>query len=253
MTANKPEKVYFFNDTNLIGCVKRDPTLIKNIRQKFYDISKYIVSDELNVIDYESCLAGLRSRLKFQKLNYDHVICVGEKGEALFNDISDVIEYDNLKRISIKRAFIDDTLHCLDWEFNLQGSDHEFLASLENQRVLFIDDVVYSGSTIAFLIEKTVGESHVSPVIVTLISTETAESKLGSVISGITVPGGTWPIYPQDLWCFRDLIEKDGVVCASGKSKRFIDYECIMKKWLFGNDFEKVRSSIDEISGWINS
>ena len=252
MDSKKPNKIYFLNDTCLINSIKNNPALLKKIKGKFYEISKKIVCSEVDIIDYETCVSGLRSRLRVHDIIYDHVICVGQKGESLFSEIRDLINYKNVHVVSIKRKFINDSLDIFDWTFEMRNTDLKFLSNLDSGNVLFVDDIVYSGSTVEYLTEKTNQETGREVGTLTLLATESAENRLGPLVSGVTLPGGIWPIFDHDLWCFRDLIESDGVVCTSGTSKRFIDYDKIMKKYVFGNNFEIVRESIDEISGWIN-
>ncbi|WP_217578812.1 phosphoribosyltransferase family protein [Mesorhizobium sp. GbtcB19] len=246
MTEEFPKRIFFFNDAEFAIEGKASAHEIDHVRRAFSQVARYIKSPEVSVIDYQLCRLNFKTALK--PAYYDEVICLGGKGLSLYDKVRHLLTADRVRQLKIKRVFEDESLDGFDFGMAMTPADHAELETITAKRVLVVDDVIYTGRTLDYVLGRISGSNAIS-ILTMVVMEETRDQLDRPLFAGLIIPGGPWSGRgeEQDLWCFRDLIESDAVVYSTGKSQSFIEREDIMKRYLFGDDYGAVSSIIGEI------
>ncbi|RWC50501.1 phosphoribosyltransferase family protein [Mesorhizobium sp.] len=241
-----PRRVFFFNDAEFAIEDRANKSEIEQVRRAFSQVSRYMKSPEVSVIDYQLCRINFENALS--SAHYDEVICLGGKGLSLYNRVKRSLTAGRVRELKIRRVFEDQSLDSFEFGMAMSSGDYVELERIANKSILIVDDVIYTGRTLDFVL-KCIGDSNTVSML-TMVAMEHTRDNLGrQLFAGLIIPGGPWSgrDQDQDLWCFRDLIESDAVVYSTGKAESFIEREDIMRRYLFGDDYGAVTSVISEI------
>lgn len=246
--------VYFFDDLRFAleevfdGKVPKE--LVEKEKLLFWSMSSCFVSENVIPLESNFVLYNLKQNLRALKhKQYDLAILLGKKGEALLKTIADDLCISNKCVLSIKRYFIDETLEDMAIDFQVDKNEIENIRNiLKNKvdaKILFIDDIVFSGGTLNRAKETLNITSNKVDVITMVAFEEAIRENVNNIYSGIYINDATWPNASTDLWCLRDLIEIDAVPIKNGNATSFLQQKEFAQKYIFGALYGKVVEMVE--------
>lgn len=246
MQEDAPQIIYFFNDITLdqmnhIEDISQEH-LSAIIEQSYIQISELFISNTVVNLEYNQLVQHLISSLENDISYYSHVILVGNKGADLFERIKKYIKYDKLVLININRVFLTDLSDGFECEYNYDVSSN---INTTDNRILIVDDIVYTGETIKKVIDLLkLGNKNLT--VASLIVFKDFVDSVSSIHSGYYIDKYSWPIDNVELWCFKDFIEKRSLNIKGKQSSSFIDDKFFCEKYVFGEHYDCAKSIVEK-------